>query len=226
MSQRLLKFPLSDDAILLPFFMGAAEGDDVEEETDTDGDGDSEDDKDGNTDSDGDTDKSGTVSPDEYEKLKKRMQAADRRASQAEAKAKQYEDRDKDALEVASERIKELEAAVKAKEEVLRKQGLENAFHASNTITWHNPSLALKELDLDGVQDEETGEIDRTALKRNIEKLAKAQPYLVKTDADSNGGKPKGKSGSNPGGSPQGNNGGKDADRALLEKKYPALRGR
>lgn len=224
MSLRLLKFTTSDAEFLLPQFMGAEGEDDVTEDDDIETDDDDNDDEDGDSkDSKKKTDSDG--SDDELEKLRRRMKAADRRASAAEQKVKEFENKDKDQLEVAAERIKELESALSEKDNVLRKQGLENAFYASNTVTWHNPSLALKELDLEDVQDDETGEIDRAALKRSIEKLAKAQPYLVKSDADSNSkDKPKGKSGSNPGGSPQGNNGGKDADRAALERKYPALR--
>jgi hypothetical protein len=221
MSQRLLKKytrPI-DDELLIPVFMGAeGEGDpadddpaDQDESEDEDGDESEEDAGKGS--------KTETVSREEYEKALNRMKAADRAKTAAEAKAKQYEDKDKNALELATQRIEELEKAVKEKDTVLRTQGLENAFFASNTIVWHNPQLALKELELDGVQNDD-GEIDRPALKRAIEKLAKSQPFLVKKDGEENTGK-NGRTGSNPSGKPLGKG---EADRQKLEKKYPAIR--
>lgn len=223
MSQRLLKkytHPTADE-LLLPYFMGAeGEADPADDDPDDSDDTDDGDGGDGTgEDDDSDSKKNATVSREEFEKLLNRMKAADRAKTAAEAKAKQYEDKDKNALELATQRIEELEKAVADKDTVLRTQGLENAFFASNTVTWHNPNLALKELDLDGVQDDE-GNIDRAVLKRAIEKLAKAQPFLVKKEGDNPNGK-QGKSGNNPGG---GSGDKTAADRKALEKKYPAIR--
>lgn len=222
MSQRLLKkytHPI-DDELLLPYFMGAeGEGDPTD---DTDSEEDETDEDEGGDESEEDGKQSKTVSREEYEKILNRMKAADRAKTAAEAKVKQYDDKDKNALELATQRIEELEQNLKDKDAVLKTQGLENAFYASNSVEWHNPSLALKELDLDGVQNDD-GSVDRKALKRAIENLAKAQPYLVKKEAD--GGKGNGRNGSsgnNPNGTPI--PGGKDADRKALEKKYPAIR--
>lgn len=209
-----------DDTLLIPAFMGAeGEGDpadDANSEEDADKDGEDEDSDDDDTDSKG----TATVSREEYEKAIARMKAADRAKTAAEAKAKQYEDKDKNALELATQRIEELEKNLADKDAVLRTQGLENAFFASNTVTWHNPQLALKELEMEGVQNDD-GEIDRKALKRAIENLAKQQPYLVKKEAEDGGKGGKGPTGSNPGGKPLGKG---EADRQKLEKKYPAIR--
>ena len=220
MSQRLARNAALDPILARPFMGAEGEGD-PNEDPNANG-------ENGNGDGEGDPTDDGkpkgeAVTREEFDKLFARMQAADRRATAAEQKAKQYEDKDKTELEKASGRVTELESENAALKEQLNTVRRENAFYGNNSVTWHNPSLAIKELDWDGVVKED-GDIDAAALKRAIEALSKSMPFLVKTEETGKGKTPPA---GPPTGTPAGSgkqNGKQSDNRDALLKKYPALR--
>lgn len=154
---------------------GSEDGDDSQG-----GDGDDKDNGQQEEGKDDDKDSSKTYTPEEYEALHRRMQAADRRASDLQSKVKEFEDKDKTELQKAEgERDSERDRA-NAAEEALRGERIANAFLASNTVTWHDPSDALAMLRsryMDGVEIDDKGQV--TGIKKAIEKMAKEKKYLV-----------------------------------------------
>lgn len=156
----------------------------------------------------------------DLEALKKRMQAADKRATEAEKKVKEYEDKGKDVATKATERVGELETQVSDLTGENRNLKVQNAFLSANSVTWHDPDAALSLADLSEVLDDE-GNVDKAALKKALDALSKAKPFLVKADD----GKPE-KEKKGPSGQPVGSGKKKDGnepDKASLLKKYPAL---
>lgn len=130
----------------------------------------------------------------------KRMKAADKRATAAEAKLKQAEDAKKDELTKATERVAELEKSQEAKDKDLADLRLQNAFLTAKTgVIWHDPADALALAERQGyladVVDED-GKVDSEALGEALKKLAEAKPHLVK-EADASDNEGKGKSSKN-----------------------------
>lgn len=154
-------------------------------------------------------------------RTEERMKAADRRATEAEKKAKEYEDKDKSELERATGRVKELEESVSTKDKEIRGLRLQNAFLASNDITWHDPDLAVQHADLSEVLNED-GTVDKKALKKALEALKTEKPFLVKEASGDNGNQgAQGASGANVGANSTKTK--KVADEEALRKKYPSL---
>jgi hypothetical protein len=164
------------------------------------------------------------VSREEFDRLFQRMQAADRRATAAETKVKEQDRAKMDDLTRAQAELEEVRGKLGETENALKTERLHNAFLASNTVTWHDPELAMSKIDLEGVQKDD-GTIDSAALKKAIAALAKEKPFLVKSE-DGNDSKGKnGSSGAGVGTDMGGNHKDKAAaNRAALERKYPALR--
>jgi len=126
-----------------------------------------------------------SISAEEFEALKRRMQAADRRAAAAEARAREFEDKDKTELQRATDRVKELEESVGAKDELIRTLQLQNGFLSANTYTWHDAELALKQVDMDSVEFDADGKPNKDSLKKALKAVADKHPYLVKrSEAD------------------------------------------
>jgi hypothetical protein len=126
-----------------------------------------------------------TVSQEEYDDLLKRMQAADRRASEAEKKVKDAEDAKKDDLTKAQDRVTELESELEARETRIRELTLQNAFLTANEHSWHDPDTALDLADrngyLEGVVDDD-GKVDKVKLKKALDRLAKEKGFLVQSE--------------------------------------------
>ena len=175
------------------------------------------------------------VSKSELDSVLERMKAADRRAAAAEAKAKELEEKDLSEQEKVAKRLPELEQQVNTLTDENKGLKAKVAFLESNTHSWHNPEAALKLVDLSGVYTDD-GEIDKKALKKAMEDLAKENTFLVKSANDDKGAGSNGQGGSGNGsggqgqgssGSPagSGNRGGSNGslDEAALRKKYPAL---
>lgn len=166
-----------------------------------------------------------TYTADEYEALKNRMQAADRRASTAEQKIKEAEDAKKGDLEKAQDKVKEHETTISTLTSQNADLRLQIAFLTSNDVTWHEGEAALKFAQSNGYLDgvvQEDGTIDKASLKSALKKLATEKKYLVKSASDDgDGGSGNGSSGGNVG---TGNkNGMKPEDEAALRRKFPAL---
>lgn len=173
-----------------------------------------------------------TVSKEEYDKVMARMQAADRTAA-ANAKAlKELQDKDLSEQEKVAKRVPELEQENTAL--VAENKGLKAkvAFLGLDSLSWHDPDVALSQVNLSEVFAED-GSIDKKALKKVADDLAKDKPFLVKSANDGKGGEGKGGSGtgntggSGPSGSSAGSGGkggaGNGTDEATLRAKYPAL---
>jgi hypothetical protein len=163
--------------------------------------------------------KSETVSKADFDALFSRMQAADRRASNAENELKKLQDVGK-----TEQQRKEDEAAAALKEaETLREQikhaRIGNAFLTVKGFNWHDPSDALDMLMaryLDGVEADDDGKV--TGIEAAVKKMAKDKSYLIKTEAgstagDQMNGKRKG----------EGNSADQKAKDAELVKRFPAL---
>lgn len=232
MSQRLIrKHPMTGCDVTPIWFdqngiavfpiMGSDSGDDDADGDDGDGDGADKSDTEGQG-GDGDDGKGGTVTKEEFEALKARMSAADRRAAEAEKKVKEFEDSKKDEATKAAEKVAELTSANEALTKQVSDLRVENAFLSSNDIDWHDKDVALSHADLSEVLGED-GDVNKKALKKALEDLAKAKPFLVKTK-DGGGDKqdlPNGTTGGTVGsGGTKKKDGLSDEE---LKRKYPAL---
>lgn len=120
------------------------------------------------------------VSRDEYEALKRRMQAADQNRSKAEAELKQLRDKDLPELEKLKRDNDEMLKEVARLKGLLNERALDTAFLKDNTHTWHNPNAALKLLDRDAIQIDDDGNV--TGLKEALGRLAKEHAYLLNAD--------------------------------------------
>jgi hypothetical protein len=174
---------------------------------------------------------SDTVAKAEYEKVLERMKAADRNAAQALAKLKELEEKDLSEQEKVAKRLPELEKAVSQLTEENKGLKAKVAFLGLDGFSWHDPDVALGQVDLSEAIDAE-GNVDKSALKKAAEKLAKEKTFLVKSANDDKGGSGgkggqggsggQGSSGSNVGGGGKGGTG-NGLDEASLRQKYPAL---
>lgn len=151
-------------ARLRPLFVGGASG---------------EDDDDDDSVSDG-----STVPVGRYLKLKNRMQAADRRASTAEARVAE--------LEPIAAKVPDLEKQVENGSEQIKKLRIDNAFLTSD-VKWVDAEAALRLVDLSDVEIKDDGTVK--GLKEALAALAEKKPYLVQKDDEEKGkkGKRKGK---------------------------------
>lgn len=167
------------------------------------------------------------LSAEEAAALTERMKAADRRASakeqeltQALAKLKEHEDRDKTELERATADAEQSRKEAEDAKSALRAQRINNAFLTSNKFTWHNSERAMSLLDLSEVTISDDGTV--VGLEKAIDALAKSDPYLIKTDDSEQ------RSPGTPSGTPAGSGTGKGKpaanSRESLMDKYPALR--
>lgn len=178
-----------------------------------------------------DGNKSGSVDKAEYDKVLERMKAADRNAAQALAKLKELEEKDLSEQEKIAKRLPELEQAVSKLTEENKGLKAKVAFLGLDGFSWHDPDVALGQVDLSEAIDAE-GNVDKKALKKAAEDLAKNKTFLVKSSAgDGKGGDGKGgqggsggqgSSGSNVGGGGKGGTG-NGLDENALRAKYPAL---
>lgn len=197
------KLPADTVAMLAPLFTWRGKavypvfGAEGEGEGGTDPDSEPEGDEDDDAGKGAEDKGSETVSRDEFDQLKRQLQAADKNRSAAEKKLKEIEDGKKDEYTKATERVSELEKVTAKQAEELAEQRLQNAFLTANTgITWHDPADALDVAERRGylaevVNDE--GKVDTGKLADALKKLAKAKPHLVKDGSTTTGNTSKGK---------------------------------
>lgn len=163
-----------------------------------------------------------SYSKEEYEAIDARMKAADRRATLAEnkiteaEKAKMTDDQRKD--HDLEESRKTSEAQAKENQDLR----VQIAFLSVNDVSWHNPAIALSQIDLATVVSED-GTVDQKALKAAVKRLATEQPFLVKVVQGTEGTGGHGTSGGSVGSGT--NNGGKPGalSEDELRRRYPAL---
>ena len=212
------------------FRMMADSDDDEDEDDDDTGDsGADDDDDDADKDKSGkDKDESDSTDDDEseVEKMRKRMKAADKARSKAEAELRALQDKDKPELDKVRSDLEEITAERDTLRTENRDLRLQNAFLTANDHEWHDPDVALSLADskkyLEDVVDED-GEVDKKALKKALERLAKEHTYLVKSKSDDKGDSPD----AGPSGEPAGgrSDNGKDekAKQAQLRRRFPSL---
>lgn len=182
------------------------------------GSGDDDDDDDAGSDGDDDT-----VTKADLERMEKRMKAADKRASEAEAALRKIDDSKKDDLTKAQDRVTEVEEENGTLKDTVSGLRLEVAFLKSNDQSWHKPGTALRLAQSEGYLEDvvdDDGKVDEKAMKKALSNLAKDHEYLVNKGSGSGGGS--GSSGS-PAGGRSGN--GKD-DKQVEEgdrRRAPAL---
>jgi hypothetical protein len=132
-----------------------------------------------------------------------------------------FEDKDKGELEKATRDRDEYKAALDKANAVIREQAINLAvLEDPLSKQFKNISTARRLLNLDDVKVED-GKADADSIHKKIEALQKAEPYLTHDSGDSGSG-----AGNQSSGRPA--NGGKSdsGNRAALEQKFPALRGR
>lgn len=210
--------------------MADDDGDDDDSDDDDDkngGDSGSDDDGDDNDDDAGsDDDDDEKVTKADLKRMEKRMKAADKRASDAEARLRKIDDSKKDDLTKANDRVAELEEDNSSKDKTINSLRLENAFLTSNKHTWHKPSAALRLAQAEGYLDDvisDDGTVDSKAMEKALDKVAKENDYLIKRAGGSSG--DGGGSGAS-GGSAGGRSGNKDDKKKLEEedrRRSPAL---
>ena len=162
----------------------------------------------------------------ELDKLKAKLKAADKHTATMQQRLKAFEDKDKSESERAASKAKEAEESASKLRTENQNLMIEIEVNRAATsddkktrIRWHNPEVITKFLDPeDFVED---GEIDRSALKKAIAKVAKENPYLVDSGNDKEE-SPGGPSGSRVGSKRSNNNDG-NLSRENLRNKYPAL---
>lgn len=121
-----------------------------------------------------------TYTAQEYEALHRRMQAADRRASDLQTKVKEFEDQGKTELQKAETERDDERKRRESAEQALRDERIANAFLSANDVTWHDAGDALSMLRahyMDGVEIDDKGKI--TGMKDAIKRMAKEKKYLV-----------------------------------------------
>jgi hypothetical protein len=185
----------------------------------TGGTGDGDADKDG-TDDDGDKDGDDkgkkTDDDSELERVRNRMRAADKRASDLEKQLKAIADKDKTDLQRATDEAAEAKKAHADLLESLRSTRLQNAFLNDTSVTWNDPADAFALMDKSDLEIDDEGKI--SGMANAIKKLAAAKKYLVKETDSSTAA-----SGSSVNGKRKGDDGNTKPDRAALAKDFPAL---
>lgn len=160
----------------------AGGGDDKKNKSGSDDDDSSGDDDDDDDDDADDSDK--PVSRAEFDRMMKRMKAADQRADKAEKRLREIDDADKTDLQKANDRVEELEGQVGELTSTLQSERLNNAFLSlADGPTWHKPATALKLAQTDGYLEDvvsDDGTVDQKALASALKQLAKDHEYLVK----------------------------------------------
>lgn len=201
-----------------------AEGDDDDDDDQNSGSGDDDETGTGTGTQD---DGSGTVSRADFDKLRGQLSAADKSRAAAEKRLKEIDDKGKDELTKATERVTELEKAREADSKEIADLRLQNAFLTSDTgITWHDPADALALAERQGYLAEvvgEDGKVDQAKLNTKLKELAKAKPHLVKTGSDDQGSKDKDKEKIAPTGSKVGSKGGKGSSDEPDLSRYSRL---
>lgn len=156
----------------------------------------------------------------EFDAMVARMKGADQAKATAETKLREIERKDATELENANRDLTDFREKVSTLQKQVDDMALENDFLTNNKYTWHDPSDAMRLMDMQGVEVKDGKVI---GLGPAIEKLAKAKPHLLKADASKKDDKAEG---TGPSGSA--NNGRRKGEKNDPPKDYslrfPALR--
>lgn len=201
----------------------STEDDDDDEDEDDDDSDDASGAGDGQSDKSKKVDNDDSEEPSEADKWKTRAKASDRNNSKLQEKLRKLEDRDKTELQRANDTARDAQAETAKLKGTVSELRLENAFLKTNSITWQNPAAAISIAQaqgyLEGVVEEETGEVEPKLLKAALSKLAKEHEYLVKkqnADQQSPSGEPGPEGGSK-------NSGDAKKSKKELRDRFPAL---
>lgn len=180
--------------------MMADADDDDDEDDDDDADSGGGDDTGSDKDSNKDDESDDDDREEQLSRLRKRMKAADKRASDLEKQVKELlagkgkdDDKDREPDAVAQQKITELESQVETLTSERDRLRLEKAFLSSNDHEWHDPDTALDLAHTKGFLEdvlEEDGEVSKRELRKALTRLAKEHKYLVR-EAEKKGKKKK-----------------------------------
>jgi hypothetical protein len=160
--------------------------------------------------------KGDTVSREEFEAIKRRMQAADQRASKLEQEKEEQARKERTELENTQADLQKAQERIAQLEQALNSTAVETEFVKYGKHDWVDVEAALRLLDREGVEIKD-GKV--SGLGPAIEKLVKSKPYLVKNNGDQNDSS--GASGSASNGRRKGEGGEVKRD---LSSRFPALR--
>jgi chromosome segregation ATPase len=203
---------------------GSGGTDNTDDDDDDDPEGDSKDSKDSDkgTDKDGDPEAKIAALEDEKKRHVRRRQEAEKERDELRTRLEALEAKDTPELEQLQKKTTQLESEVSTLSSALSEARLQVAFLQDNTYAWHNPGRALKLADLSEVEIDDDGTV--TGLKSALDKLAKTDSYLIKTEGEKQKEKPPSTDDAkNPSKKEKTGDKAKEAEKALL-KKYPALR--
>jgi hypothetical protein len=173
-------------------------------------------------DSDDDSSKK-SVTRNEFEALTRRMQAADKRASDAENRLKEQERAKLDEGERTKAELKDAQEEIAKLKEKSRQLNLQNAWLGVNSVVWHDPEDAMTIAERKGVFTDmvsDDGKVETKKLRTALDKFAKEHPHLVKAESGTSGG------GAPPGDSVGSKHKGKDNGRPNedeIKKRYSRL---
>lgn len=158
---------------------------------------------------------------DEAAAHRNRAKAEKERADKLAEELKALTDKDKSELEKAQRDLAELKPELDKAKATIKMQAVRLAFFESGAAAqFKNSTLVLKNLDLDGIEPDDEGQVDTKAIKAKADAFLKEHPYLA-ADGEHSGGA----GGDNPSGRPNNGKKGKDqVDYEALAKKFPALR--
>jgi len=162
----------------------------------------------------------------EYDAVKARMVAADKRASDNEAALKQLRDKDLPEMQKLQRDVAEQAKLLEQATQATAGLRIENAFLTDNTHKWRNPGTALKLLDRSKVMVDSDGTV--TGMKDALSALAKSDPYLLE-DTAAGDGAATGGAAKPPLGTPPANaglGGGSKPSADAMAARFPAMRTR
>lgn len=203
-----------------------ADDDDENEDPDDDGANSDGEGGDGGAGSNGTDTAEAKLRSEEAKKYRLERNEARKALEAAQAKVKEFEDKNKSETQRASDNEKAAMARAEKAEAALTIQARKLAFYDSGAAAlFRNPASALRLLDLDDLELDDDGEFDEAEVKKRADALLKAEPYLGVVSDDA-GDPSKGKGTPKTPTPGQKNGSGKPTQADALAKKYPALRGR
>lgn len=174
----------------------------------------------GTGDGSGSTPPATTVTLEEYETIKRRMEAADTEKGKLAKQLRDIEDKDKSEVDKLKRDYEEAKAELeKARAEALAAK-LSSEILKFPGFVWHDPEAVLRLVDMEMISVDEAGAVK--GVKDALTKLAKDKPYLLK---GKQGDKGDGKGGAGTNGA-SGHNPAGAGDTADKNKRRQELAGR
>lgn len=127
------------------------------------------------------------ISQADYDALMRRMQAADRRATNAEKKLSDADKAKLDDVERAKVEAQEAKDRADKAEAGLRDEKIFNAFLSVKDVSWHDVSDAFTMFKLNYMDGVDVSDGKVTGIDPAIKKMAKEKAYLVKLATDGGG---------------------------------------